>query len=178
MSSKILNKGKILVIIFLLIIVGNFMNVNAESDKKSVKINNSLTNMVSSYDTDPPEIEVIKPATGINIKNLNIFPFPNKIIYINFGTALEMQWQVEAYDESGIDRVEFFYFDVFGEADKKYPYEGIWKTNLTIFDPETGLHLLIPCPLTFIAYDNFGNSKAVHCTVYIFIIPILSTFFE
>ena len=69
----------------------------------------------------------------------------------------EITVEVDAYDEAGIDRVEFYIDGVLKNTDMDLPYEWLWDE--TIF----GNH-----EVKVIAYDNKGNNAKDKMEVKIF----------
>lgn len=109
--------------------------------------------------------EIVKPAKGINIGNFNILPFPDKIIYINFGFKIDLHWKLEIDDHSDIDEVFLMAFDTAMDSDDEYPYEGQWEWTIA--------RLFYDCPIYFIISDNTGNDCRVDSSILFIIIPMI-----
>ena len=101
-------------------------------------------------DTTPPTVEITKPVKGLYFRDKYILPRFIRLTQIIGKITVE----VEATDnESGINRVEFYYGPLGGKlfaTDTIEPYSALWKRDRLRI-----VHLHI---LKVVAYDNANNS--------------------
>jgi len=102
-------------------------------------------------DIIPPDLQLIKPEKGLYLFNKKIIPLLTCII---FG---DINIDVTASDEYGIDRIEFYIDNVLKNTDDTIPYSWSWN------DFSFGRH-----SLKVIVYDNAGNTKYVDSKVWKF----------
>jgi hypothetical protein len=99
-------------------------------------------------------VTINKPKEG------KIYLMNKEVSSINSDSAIvigKITVEADAYDEDGIDRVEFYINDVLKNTDDESPYEWLW--NETIF----GRHYL-----KVAAYDNEGNEVKDSINIIIF----------
>jgi hypothetical protein len=122
---------------------------------KYMGINYGFISKLSVEESNPPELEIIKPKEGyLYLFNNEIFPIGNTIII----SSLEIE--VDANDdESGMDRVEFYIDDNLRDTDwhRLEGYTWFWDESII------GRHTI-----GIIAYDNNENSIEEHIEVWIF----------
>ena len=79
----------------------------------------NLTNLTGRKDTHPPIVEIIKP------RDRYLYVFDREIMPISSIKSLligKITVEVDAYDENGIDRIEFYIDDKVKYVDEEYPY--------------------------------------------------------
>jgi len=118
--------------------VSNYENAPLEKDT------------LCGYDINNPTVEITKPARGVYIKDVKIFPRLIRLPLIIGDITIE----VNASDlQSGVERVEF-YGGLFGTRllgnDTTAPYSFTWKRD--------GLRFIHLNTLKVVAYDMAGNS--------------------
>ena len=131
---------------------GNYTVTLTVTDSEGNNATDVTTAIIVESDTIPPVLEITKPLkNSIYIKNHKVFPFIGTWI---FG---EIDIEVNASDEHGIDRVEFYINGVLKATDSTPPYT--WKWSERTFGRYA---------IKVIAYDNFGNSAVKEIKVWKF----------
>jgi|GEM_PF-2323668 len=131
---------------------GNYTVTLTVTDSEGNNATDVTTAIIVESDTTPPVLEITKPLkNSIYIKNHRVFPFIGTWI---FG---EIDIEVNASDEHGIDKVEFYINGVLKATDSTPPYT--WKWSERTFGRYT---------IKIIAYDNFGNSAVKEIKVWKF----------
>ncbi|MEM0254287.1 MAG: S8 family serine peptidase [Candidatus Bathyarchaeia archaeon] len=110
-----------------------------ESDKVTVYITNYATNMVKTVDTNPPVVSILQPQSGATVSRT-------------------VDIRVEAKDESGISKVEFYINGKLVATVNAEPYTYRWNTRSV----KDGWYTI-----TAKAYDNFGNTAQAGIEVYV-----------
>ncbi len=93
----------------------------------------------------PPSVEITKPNHGFYIRNKRILTLKRTIV------IGDVDVEVDASDESGIDRVEFYVDDVSKHVDYSEPFNWFWDSE--------GYLLPHRRTLKVIAYDVYDNSE-------------------
>lgn len=107
--------------------------------------------VISKKENEPPRIDIIKPQKALYINNRMIIPF--------FATIIigDIEIEVEASDESGINRVDFYVDNTLKETDTAAPYS--WRWDEIAFFKHS---------IKVVAYDNAGNYADAERNVWIF----------
>jgi len=98
-------------------------------------------------DTIPPYVEIISPQNGLYFRNIRLFPMFLRQKTIIFGNILV---EVEASDQSGIEKVEFYLDDGASAEETVYIEPYVWAWNNRSIIPKKHTILVV-------AYDNAGN---------------------
>ena len=103
-------------------------------------------------DFKPTDIEIISPIENyLHFRNKLLFPFPVTII------IGDIEIQAYVFDESGINRVEFYIDDDMITTVYSPPYIWYWTENA-----------FFKHNIKIIAIDNFGNAAEDEITVWKF----------
>ena len=121
-----------------------------EPDKSYTFPPHSVTIIEITNYTQSPSVDIVKPSQKtLYLFDREIIPLPRNTVTIGKITI-----EVTAYDENGIDMVEFYIDDELKYVDEEMPYEWLWNEKVM------GRH-----EIKAIAYDNTGHSAIDDITV-------------
>lgn len=112
--------------------------------------NDSTSAHITEEDSQPPAVEITRPMKALYINDREVIPLPFSVI-IGRITII-----VEANDNSGIEKVEFYVDNEIKHINYTYPYYWIWDENVV------GSH-----KIKVIAYDLFDNSNFDEMKAYV-----------
>ena len=95
---------------------------------------------ISPYDITPPSVIIVKPRNALYINNREIFPLPITIILGDVDIV------VNAFDNIGIEKIEFYIDDSLAHIATNSPYQWHWDTS-------KGFHVI-----KVVAYDVAMNT--------------------
>ena len=135
---------------------GNYTVTLTVTDDAGSTANDTTTATIIETDTNPPNVEIIKPEKALYIINFKIRSYLIRKPFIIGKIDITVD---VTDDESGMDHVEFYIDDKLKSIDISEPFSWTWKRGSFI----RHRHII-----KTIAYDNAGNSASDEITVWKF----------